>query len=53
MIKKTNEISSVQVLCWAKRVEVQRAQKAVLEATKETEEFDAIRRTDKVIAQIT
>ena len=35
LIKRTNEITSKQVLCWAKRVEAQRAPKAILLATKE------------------
>ena len=33
-IKNTNEITSEHVLCWAKRVEVQRAKKAMIEDTK-------------------
>ena len=36
-IKKTNEITSEQILGWTKRVQAQRAQKAILEeATKES-----------------
>ena len=48
-IKETNKVTSEQVLCWTKKVEVQRAQKALLEATKEKEckESDAIKRADK------
>ena len=43
-IKETNSVTSQQILCWAKRVEVQ---KALLEATKEnneSKEFDAIKK---------
>ena len=39
-IKKSNEITSEQVLSWAKSVEVQRAQKPILDITKESMEFD-------------
>ena len=43
-IKRTNEITSKQVLCWVRRVQVQITitQKAVLDATK-NKEFDAYR----------
>ena len=41
-IKKTNEITSEQVLSWAKR-----AQKAILEAAKVSKELKTVKRTDK------
>ena len=37
-IKKTNEITSEQVLPWARRVVVQRTQKALTKATKASKE---------------
>ena len=40
-IKKANEVTSEQILAWARRVEAQRAQKAITEATKEIKEFDS------------
>ena len=43
--KETNKVTSEKVLCWAKRTEVKRVQKALLEATKETKEskkFDTV-----------
>ena len=43
-IKKTNEITSKEVLAWVRRVEAQTAQKALIETTKEIEEFNAMRR---------
>ena len=36
-LQKTNEVTSNQVLCSARRAEVQRAQKAILDVTKERE----------------
>ena len=42
-IEKTNEITSKQVLGWTRRVEAQRVQKAVPEATKESKDFDAVK----------
>ena len=45
-IEETNIITSEQVLFWAKRAEVQRAQKVWLRATKGTKEskgFEAIK----------
>ena len=42
-IKKTNEITSEQVLSWARRVKVKRAQKALIEATKDRKEFNAMK----------
>ena len=44
--KRPNEIASEQVLCLARRVEAQRAQKAILEATK-GREFNTVNRTDQ------
>ena len=41
-IKMPDEITSQQVLCWARRVEAQRAHKAILDVTKETKEFDTV-----------
>ena len=46
-VKKTNEITSEQALCWAKRVEAQRAQKTILEPAKESKESDVVQRTDQ------
>ena len=37
-LKETNEVTSEQVLCWAKRVEAQRVQKVLLEAIEEIKE---------------
>ena len=48
--KETNNITNEQVLCWTKRVVVQRAQRAFLKAIKETkelEEFDAVKKAIK------
>ena len=44
VLKDTSEVSSEQVLAWAKRVEAQRSQNAVLENTRDVKEFDLIRR---------
>ena len=41
-IKKTNEITSEQVLCQTIIVKEQGPQKVILDATKESKEFDAI-----------
>ena len=44
--KETNEITSKQELCWENRVEVQKAQKALPEPTRDThesKEFDAVK----------
>ena len=41
-MKVDNTINSVTVLVWAKRVEVQRAQAAVMSIITETKEFDRI-----------
>ena len=43
----TKEITSEQVLYLAKRVEIQRAEKARLEATKESKEFDTLKTTNQ------
>ena len=37
------DITSEQVLGWAKRVEAQRAQSAIMDSSTETKEFDKIR----------
>ena len=44
MLKETREVSSEQVLVWAQRVEVQRAQKAVLENLRDAKDFDLVKR---------
>ena len=46
-IQKTNEITSEQVLSWAIKVEVQRAQKLLTEATIDNKEFNAIKKHEK------
>ena len=46
-IKRTNEITSDHVLNWAERENVQRVQKAILDTTKESLEFDMIRKSKK------
>ena len=43
VIKKTNVITSKQVLAWARRVESQIVQKAIIEANKENNSFDAMK----------
>ena len=43
IIKRTDEITSKQVLAWA-RIEVQMAQKALIGATKQSKEFNAVKR---------
>ena len=45
-IKKTNEINSQQIIFWTRRVKAQRAQKTILDTTKERKEFDALKRHD-------
>ena len=47
MIKRANEITTEPVLCWARRVDALRAQKAILEVSKESRRFDAVKRTDQ------
>ena len=42
-IQKTNEITSEQVLVWLKRVQAQRAQKALTETIKERKEVDDVK----------
>ena len=46
--KKINEKTSEQVLSWTKRVEAQRAQKAILDATKEKKGFDIRKKQTKI-----
>ena len=46
-IKRTNEITSEQVLFWSRRVQVQRAQKVYMGATKDNKEFNAIKGMSK------
>ena len=43
VLKDINEATSSQILIWAQRVEVQRAQKEVLDHSREDKEFDSIR----------
>ena len=43
-VKKTSEITSEQVLVWARRAEAQRTQKALIEVTKDNKEFDTIKK---------
>ena len=45
--KETNKASNEQVLCWAKRLEVKTVQKVLFEASKETKEFDAVKKVVK------
>ena len=52
-MKKTSETTSEQVLCGARRVDVQRTKNAILDATKESKEFDVVKRCDKKMAQAT
>ena len=42
-IQKTSDISSEQLLEWAKRVKAQRAQRAILTNIQENKKFDTIR----------
>ena len=46
-MKTTSEITSEQVLCWAKRIEAQRVQKAMLETKKESKDFDTVKGIDQ------
>ena len=41
--KKTNEVTRKQVLAWLRHVEAQRAQKTIIQATKESNEFNAMK----------
>ena len=53
-IKETNKVTSEQLLFWMKRIEMQRVQKALLEATKETKnikEFNAIKKVVKKVIE--
>ena len=43
-MKRENEKTSVKVFSWARRGETQRAQKAIIDTTKESREFDMIRK---------
>ena len=45
--KKTNKFTSEQVLAQARRVEAQRAQKAITKATKGSKDFDAMKKWQK------
>ena len=47
MMQKTSDITSEQVLSWSKRVKVQRAQKTIVDATKENKEFNMIEKGDQ------
>ena len=42
-IKGTSKVTSDQVLCWTKRVKVQKALLKATKETKESKEFDAIK----------
>ena len=44
---KKNELTSEQVLAWARRVETHRAWKALIQATKESNGFDAVKKEEK------
>ena len=44
-IHKNTEITSENVLCWAKRVEAQRAQSAIMNSLTEVKEFDKVKIT--------
>ena len=43
--KKISEVTSKQVLAWARRVEAQRVWKAIIKATKEGKKFDTLKKT--------
>ena len=43
--KKTNEATSDQVLCWAKRVDAQRGQKTMHDTSKESSGFDMVKKS--------
>ena len=47
MFKMTNKIINGRVLWWVKRVEAQRAHRAVIEATKESKEFDTLKKSNQ------
>ena len=47
VIKRTNEITIKQVLSWAKTAEAQRAQKVILDVTKQNREFNLIMQSGK------
>ena len=46
-IKKANEITSEQVLAWARRVEAQRIQEALTDTTKENKGFNAMKNQEQ------
>ena len=46
-IKKTNEVTSEQVLAWTRRMEAQRTQKTLIEATKENKDFNAMKEKEQ------
>ena len=41
-IKDTNDITSHQVVVWAKRVKAQRLERAILRSIRDTEQFDTV-----------
>ena len=43
----TNKITSQWLLCWARRANVERAQRVILDATKESKESETIKRHDQ------
>ena len=46
-MEKTNNLTSRQALSWARSMEGQRSQKVILHATKENNEFNAIKKADQ------
>ena len=46
-IKKTNKVTSEQVLASARRVETQRVQKALIRTTKESKYFSATKKQEQ------
>ena len=48
VIKDISEITSKHVLSWAKRMERQESQKAILESLNETKDFDMLRKLSKI-----
>ena len=48
-IHEITEITSENVLCWAKRVEAQRAQYAIMNSLTEPKEFDKLKNSKETI----
>ena len=42
-VKKTKEITKEKVLAWARRADMQRTQKALMEVTKDNKDFNTIK----------